>query len=531
MLDRDSVLRRHEEMRGVRQLEEGDWDDNARLMAPDQSIRNGEVRRTRYDELFDSTQLYAVDNFQAGIFGQLTNPANRWIELGTEDPDFNAWQPMKAWLYSTTSLGLASLGPAVSSFYEEISPVYADSGVFGNGTLSQEEELGKGRIIDRALPLGQCYWDVDAHGEIDRFHREYELKGRQIKGWWGDVDKLVDDRTYKIVHSVWQNPDHVRGRLGPEFGRFCSVYCSPDLKELERLGGYYEMPFHTIRWKKRATSPYALGPGHVARADINMLQEMERSHLIAAQKAAEPTMLAHDDSVVNVSDIVPNAVLHGTISDAGKQLLAPLNTAGNLQLSMDQSKQRREAIREAFYFSQMLMMQRPQMTATEYMGYEQERLRQMGPGLMRVMRMLSGFTARRLGILGRAGQLPPPPPEFVRRQAKLQVIYQSPLAKLQQVSTARATLQFANVAMQLGQVDPEALDVLDIDGTLSIVHDGFGAAPGAMRSPEDIEKRRAARAQQQEQAVALEQTGQAVAIAAEAAHAQQAGTLAKARQL
>lgn len=531
MLDRDSVLRRHEDMRGVRQLEEGDWDDNARTMAPDQSIRSGETRRTRYDELFDSTQLYAVDNFIGGIFGQLTNPANRWIELGTEDPDFNEWQPMKAWLYKVTTLELSSLGPAISAFYEQIAPVYGDMGVFGMGTLMQEEDLGKGRIIDRAVPIGQSYIDVDAHGEINRFHREFELKGEQMRGWWGDIADVQDNRTYKIVQGVWENPNHVGGRLGPEFGKVCSVYCSPDLRSLERVGGYYELPFHTVRWKLRTTTPYALGPGHVARPDVSMLQEMERTHMVAAQRAAEPPLMADNDSVVNVADIVPNAVLYGTLSDAGKQLLQPLNSAANLQLSLEQSKQRREAIREAWYFSFMQLMQRPQMTATEVMGYEQERLRQMGPSLTRVQRMLASFLARRFGILARAGQLPPPPPEFVQRQSRLEVIYQSPLAKLQQVSTARATLQWAQVAMQLGQVDPDALDVLDIDGTLAITHDGFGAAPAAMRSPDQIQQRRQARAQAQQQQVALEQTGQAVAIAAEAAHAQQAGTLAKERQL
>lgn len=529
MLDSAAVLKRHEEMKSVRAVEEGDWEDNARLFAPDQVVRAGTNRRPRFDELFDATGLLAMDNFVGGIFGQLTNPANRWIELGTDDPELNKWQPVKAWCYEITSLMLGSLGPAMSAFYEEIPAVYADTGVFGMGTLSQEEELGKERIIDRAIPLGQSYIDVDAHGEINRFHREFELKGEQIAGWWGKQADLQDSRTYRIVQGVWQNQNHNPYRIGPEHGAFCSVYCSPDLKSLQRAGGYFELPYHTVRWRKRTTSPYPTGPAHAARPDADMLQEMERTHIVAAQHAAEPAKLVHDDAVFNAADWVPNAVITGTMTDQGKRLVDTLPAGGDIRLAAAQSEQRRNAVREALFFSLMMQLKdRPQMTATEFMGFQEERLRLMGPNLIRIMRMLSGFIARRYGILNRAGQLPPPPPEVKAR--RLEVIYQSPLAKVQQMATARAAMNYFRSVGEAAQIDEEAVDNLDIDAYLGVVHEGFGAPPALMRDPRLVEQRRQQRAQQRQQAVALEQTGQAVEIAATAAHAQQAGTLAKGRQ-
>ncbi len=528
MFSSQDALRRHEEMKSVRALEEGDWDDNARLFAPDQIVRPGTNRRPRFDELYDATGLLALDNFVGGIYGQLTNPANRWIEIATDDEDLNKWQPVKAWSYLVTSTILSSMGPAISAFYEQISNVFADTGVFGMGTICQEEDLGKQRIIDRAIPLGQSYIDVDAHGEIDRFHREYELKGRQLKGWWGPVDGAQDDRTYKIIHSTWQNENFNPQRLGPEHGAICSLYCSPDLKGLERRGGYYELPYHTARWRTRTTSPYPIGPAHVARPDADMLQEMERSHIVAAQHAAEPVKLVHDDAVFNASDWVPNAILHGTMSDQGKRLVDTLERGGDLRLSAAQSEQRRNAVREALFFSLMLQLKdRPQMTATEFLGFQEERLRLMGPHLIRIMRMLSSFIARRFGVLQRAGQLPPPPPEL--QQRRLEILYQSPLAKVQQMATARAAMNYFNAVGQAAQLDPEAADNLDMDAYLGVVHEGFGAPPSIQRDPRLIEQRRQSRAEAQQQATALEQTGQAVTIAAEAAHAEQAGSLAKQR--
>jgi hypothetical protein len=54
--------------------------------------------------------------------------------------------------------------------------------------------------------------------------------------------------------------------------------------------------------------------------------------------------------------------------------------------------------------------------------------------------------------------------------------------------------------------------------------------PDVVRSPEDVAKIREARAQVDQEQQQLEQTGQAVTIAAEASHAAQANTLAKQRR-
>lgn len=525
--DRASIITRHEDMRSIRAPEEGEWQEIGDVLQPEGNGIRSATSRTRYGDLLDSTQLYAHDNFVGGIFGQLTNPANRWIELGSDDPELNAWGPVKMHLYTSTSILLSSLGPAVSAFYQEIAGSFGDIGCYGMGTMMQEEEQGKQRIIDRVVPISQSYIDVDAHGEVDRFHREFELKGRQLKGWWGHVPDVQDDRSYKLIHSTWQDQNWQPGRIGPEHLPVKSVYVSPDLPSLCRVGGYWEFPYHVARWKKRGHTPYATGPGHAARPDIAMLQEMERAHIVAAQFAAQPMLMAHNDAVLNTSDLVPDAILYGTITENGKQLLQPMNRNASLQLSMEQSKQRRDAIRDAFYFGLMQLMQRPQMTATEFLGFQEEKLRLMGPNLTRIQLMLSGLIKRRFGILNRAGQLPEPPAELKGR--RLEVIYQSPLAKAQQASTARAAMNFFNTTMQIAQVEPEALDVMDADAILAVVHEGLGAPPSVMRDPRLVQQRRQQRAQAQQQSVALEQAGQAVQIAAEAAHAQQAGTLAKTR--
>jgi len=525
MLTRSEVLNHHGDLASLRAPEEADWQDLFDLLDPTQDVLSKESRRTRYEELFDPTQMYALDAYVGGIFGQLSNPVMRWFELGIDDPDLLEFTPVKEWLYGSTSLLLRSLDISSSNFYPEISAFYADMGITGLATLYQEEDLGRGRILDRCISINQTYIDDDAFGFVSVFHNVFQLKGNKLLQMFPNTPRVDEKRTYQIIHRVMETPDSELGRHDAK--PFYSIYVSPDLDTLEKRGGYYEFPYHVGRWKKRHDTPYASGPGHIARPDMTMLQEMERTHIVAANRAADPTLLAHSESDIRITDITPGAVLYGAVNESGKPLLQALDRAQNLQLSMNQSEQRRAAIRQAFYFDLMQFFQRKEATATEFLGIQEEKLRLMGPNLIRVQSTLSSFIGRRYRLLERAGQLPPPPPEMAGKS--LQVVYQSPLAKAQQSAQARIAMQFANGVAQLAQYSPDALDRLNVDATIAVLHDGLGAPPSVMTDLRMAEQTRQQRAQRQMQMEELAKTQTAVSIAAEASHAQQAASAAKGR--
>jgi hypothetical protein len=402
------------------------------------------------------------------------------------------------------------------------------------GTLYTEEDQGRQRFIDRVIPLDQIYIDTNLFGDIDTVFRSWSARGRQVKGWFGPdlsggLAELDDKKAVRIIHAVFPNPAYREGKLGPAGMPWASVYVSPDLKDWRREGGYREMPYHVIPWKRRPGRTYPIGPGHIARPDTSMLQEMERSHIVAAQFAAEPPTLLHDESVMTAADIVPNAVLYGTMNDQGKQLITAMKRGEQIGLSMAQSDQRRAAIKEAFYFSILQLVNRPQMTATEFLGFREESLRLMGPNLTRVQTYgLSPLISRRFHALLRAGQIPLPPQEIAGRM--LSVEYVSPLAKALKAAEGRATMQWIAQVGELSKLDPSIMDVADLDETARVIADAFGPPPSVVRDPREVEQRRQARAQAAQQQVALDQAQQTVSTMAEAAHAAQATSLADQRQ-
>ncbi|KPG01794.1 hypothetical protein IP86_03010 [Rhodopseudomonas sp. AAP120] len=533
------VLKAHDKLRERRRREEPVWRDLARMLRPDDqdfsSAERVDGRSAKRDlsdaELFDSTPLYALDDFAKGLFKQASNPANRWFEITIANPDLAKYRPVKDWCHTVTNIIYASLGPSVSRYYTQVMPWFGNLGAFGFGVLYSQEDIGRQRIIDRSLPIGQMYLDVDAEGEYNTAHREFKLRGNQIKSKFGDrVRRLTldDDKSYSLVHSVRPNLDYRPGMIGPRGMSYLSSYVSPDLKEMRLDDGYYEFPFFIPVWNERDGSPYPTGPGHMVRADAAMLQEQERSHIVAAQFAAEPPILLDENSMLTAADIVPNAALHGGMSEQGKRLVEVLERKQQPVLSLQLSEQRRNAIRNAFLFSVLQLLNRPQMTATEFNGFSQQQLEQAAPNLVNIQTGgLTPFIQRRYQILSRAGQLPPAPPEL--NGQRIDIDYVSPLAKAQKIGSARSALSFAQSVIGLSEAFPEARDNVDIDEVVRLMHDGMTDNPALIRDPRAVAQAREARGQQQRAMMQMQLAEQAGGVMADVAHARQAATLADGR--
>lgn len=536
MISPQQILARHDELKALRQPVERQWREIAQLMCPEQEdMFTGNSRSNpAYDELYDATTLQAAEAFSGGIYGQMTNPANNWFEFGLEDEDLASWHPVKTWLWRQSRKAYGTFSVSRSKFYSEAPGWFGDLGIFGMGTMYSEEIVGEGRFLDRAIPLGESFIDVDAEGDVDTFHRAFKLTGRQAKGKFPELEALgtrVGDRTaYEFIHAVFPNPEYDARRIGPAGKPFLSVYLSPQLREFMRVGGYRRMPYHVVMWKRRPGRVYPVGPGHIARPEAAMLNEMERTHLVAAQRAADPTILAHDEDTFSPADYYPGNVVYGQVTDRGQALAQPLISGSNLQLSLDMSKERRDAIRQAFYFSIMQLQNRPQMTATEFLGFQEEFLRQTGPQLGRIQTQgLAPLIARRYDILLNANQIEPPPPELENQP--LRIVYTSPLAKMQKAAEARATIQYVIGVRQVADAtqDMGVMDNVDGDAAAAILHEAMGPPPSLRRDPAAVEKLRQSRAQLAIQREQLAQEGAAAETNATNAHAAQAATLSTQR--
>ena len=154
---------------------------------------------------------------------------------------------------------------------------------------------------------------------------------------------------------------------------------------------------------------------------------------------------------------------------------------------------RRNTIRDGFYFSLLQLVGSPSMTATEWLGRQEEKLRLMGPNLGRIQsEFLSPLIRRRFGILARANQLPPAPAEI--QGTPLRVEYVSPLARAQAAGEAHAVVRLYESVAAIANLDPTVMDNLNHDEAVQTLARGWAVPAKILRDAAQVESIREDRA-------------------------------------
>ena len=541
----DRAERRWSEMKTDRSWHEQTWEDIARLFRPQrggfsQSDPAGRV----IEKPLSSAPILAQNNFAAGMYGTMTNQANQWMGLETNDPDLNAWGENKQWLDIITSRVMASFMPAVSSFYSSTMQAFGDLASFGNGAQYDELVVEEKKILDVTLSLAEVCYDIDGFGRVCEVVRKFHLKpaaalsmfkrpGDGLPAKIKDLAEKGDQCKIVFYQHVLKNEDWRRGMLGVKGKAWVSIYTCECDGALIRLSGYNDMPFYAPRWDVDTGHIYGVGPAFVALASGRTHNRMEDAVIRAAQRGADPTILAPDrgDWPLN-GKIKPGAVVYGAVDMQGRALLRPLDNVGGVNLTLQERQAKVEEIKDAFYFSLMSLAGRTGMTTTEIMTINEERQRLWAPHQGRVQEeFLAPKIARRFAILWQSGQLPPPPKGL--QGAGLQVRYLSAAAAAQRSTEGNAALRLLQDIGPLAQLKPRLLDRIDEDGMLEVLADARGAPGRMLRSREQADQLQVAREQQQQMAQmaqmaqagagAMKDAAGAEAMMAQAQAAQQQG--------
>jgi hypothetical protein len=190
--------------------------------------------------------------------------------------------------------------------------------------------------------------------------------------------------------------------------------------------------------------------------------------------------------------------------------LEPLQIGANNPLGLNMEEQRRNAIRQAFYVDQLLLAQGQNMTATEVLQRNEEKMRLLGPVLGRLQsELLQPMISRSFALLLRAGLLPPAPEQLQGQDIEIE--YVSPLAKAQKLTDLQSMLRGFEVMMQVAEIAP-VMDYLDTDKLVKYLVEVTGIPARVIRSDEEVaqlrrqqERQAEAQAAQQQEMMATEQ--------------------------
>jgi len=531
----DQIMRDQSSMENSRKTWEQHWEEVAERCLPRASgfTKKKQDGTKRSEKAIDSTPILALERFAAAVESVVTPRTQTWH--GLQNENFADDNQVQEYFEECTRILFRLRYAPHANFANQMSENYISIGAFGNGCMFVDELPGKGMRY-ACYPLQEIYFEENFQGVIDLVHRKFSLTARQAVQQFGKdnlpepIQRAADNAPmskFDFIHRVAPNENvrYVNGEPvpGPDGMPIASYYISVSGKKLVRKGGYHTMPYCIGRYQKSPGETYARGPGMTALPDIKVLNEMNKETLIGAQLANRPPVLVSDDGALDAFSLVPGSINAGAVSAQGNALAIPFNTGAQPQLGLEMMDQKRKLINDVFLVTLFqILVDNPQMTATEAMLRAQEKGQLLAPTMGRIMsEQLGPMIEREIDICARMGLFPPPPQQLVDAGMEFDIDYQSPLIRLQRADEGSGIAQTLQIAASLAQSKPDIMGLFKMGDILRDFAEINGMPRSLILDVDEEEQMKAQQIQQQQLQNVL-QSAQPLAAAADSlASAQQ----------
>ena len=497
-----TIMARFDRLKTGRQNWETHWQEVADYMQP----RKADVTKTRSrgdkrtELIFDSSPIQAVELLAASLHGMLTNPSTPWFSLRYKDEGLDADDEAKLWLEGVTDTMYTAFNR--SNFQQEIFELYHDLITFGTAAMFIEEDQTD-LLKFSTRHINEIYVTENDKGRIDTVYRKFKITLRAAAQQFGNnLSEEARNRVEKdpfdeidILHAVYPRQDFNPTKKDKKNMEFESVYLEYKNGNELSVGGFVEFPFVVPRYLKASHEIYGRSPAMTALPDVKMLNEMSKTTIKAAQKQVDPPLLVPDDGFLLPVRTVPGGL--NFYRSGTRDRIEPLNIGANNPLGLNMEQQRRDSIRAVFYVNQLMMQQGPQMTATEVIQRNEEKMRLLGPVLGRLQsELLKPLIDRVFAVLLRNNMLPQAPEFLSGRDVEIE--YVSPLAKAQKSTELQSIMRAVEILGSLANVAP-VFDYVNFDNLVKHLADIVGVPQKILKTQSQVNaERQQAQAQQQE---------------------------------
>lgn len=522
----DACIREHEQLAARRGIWENHWREVAERVRPNQNYFQRRERPDgdkRQEKVFDATAMLALPKFAAAVIS-MAFPANqRYHKLVCADEGLNDDSDVRKYLEAVTDILFKVRYAPQANFQSQSGEVILDIGAFGTGILFIDDVLGIG-IRYKSFPLAETYIAEDAHGRVDTLHRKFPMTAHQAATLFG-LDRLPDrirnayekDKSQKFdfLHCVKPNDERKSGRRDWRGMEFYSCYIALEDRSTLSEGGYRAFPFAVPRYETSPRECYGRSPAMNVLPAIKLLNEQKKTVLRAGQRVVDPPIMLSDDGSLQAFNVRPNALNYGYVGADGRALALPFRTEGRVDIGIDMMNAEREAINDAFFVTLFrILVEEPQITATEAMLRAQEKGQLLAPTMGRIQTELLGpLIQRELDVLAQSGSLPEMPRALIEAGGQIKIEYQSPLNLAQRAGAGVGIMNTIQAVAPLAQIDQTVMMLfapVEIARELATIN---GVPEKVMRTPDQI----AAMQERNAQAAQAQQLLAAAPVAAGAA--------------
>jgi hypothetical protein len=485
--------------------------------------------RKRTTKIIDSTGTQALRVMAAGLMSGMTSPARPWHRRKVRD-DLMDNGDVRRWLAQVEMTERAILHK--SNFYNAIYTIYTELGAFGTAPLYRQPSFDD-VIRFRPFTVGEYVIAENDQGVVDTLGRHFTMSVGQIvqkfvhdpmtgKMDWSGVSKatkrLWDQSNYdelvEVLHFIeprlmGDRDASKKDALNMPF-KSCYFELASESDELLMESGYLKFPAYVPRWDVLSGDVYGRCPGMDTLGDIKQLQHQQKRKAQAIDKMVNPPMVAPTSLKGKPSTVLPGQTTYVDPMQGGQGFVPAYQVQpriSELQVDIAEVQNR---IQRGFYadlFAMMINSDRRQMTATEVVERHEEKLVLLGPVLQRInVELLDPLLDDVFEYALEAGLLPEPPEALAGEE--LEVEYISLLAQAQQAVAASSLERVMGFAGNLVGVFPDIVDGINSDEALRQYSEILGTSPDVIISDEELQAKRQARAEEQQQMQAMEQASQ-----------------------
>lgn len=471
-----------------------------------------------FDEIFDSTPQQAARGLGSALGTMLRPEGQKWSFIRADDSGLNDADEARWWFNEVDNIMLKrAFENPKSRFRQAMGEADVDLVVFGENTVFAGENATLDGMLYQTQHLRDIFKMTNSDGQIDGVVRRKHMTARQARQFFGpnagDVVKEAEEaekktnEKYEFLHFVIPREEKHIGGFNTRLP-YTSIWIELSKKELLTESGFHEFPFVVARFDTTTGEDDGRGPGMVALPDSNMLQAMDESVLIGAQKAVEPPILAPDDGSFNAGNTFPGGISYydaELAKEMGRMPVQPMDTGARVDIGLEMQQDRREQVKNAFFKNVLaLPVDGPQMTATEVIARNQEFLREMGGVFGRLESdYIAPIVERTFNVMLRNGAFPEIP-EILQGQ-RIRFEYESPLKKTRQQVEAAAAQQWKDDLLMMAEIKPEVMDIFNADEYAKFQAMANSVPLKLQNSGETIEAIRQQRAEQEDQAMKEEQ--------------------------
>jgi hypothetical protein len=535
---RERLEKRFQSAKSIRDQYDPDYAEIERLCLPGRvtmSDTNGSrFKRRANTSKQDTAGIIAGRTLVHGMATGMSSAARPWFKLTTGDPDLDAYQPVKEWLYDTEQKIYAHF--ASTNYYDAAKVAYSELAHMGFAVTLAVEHSEYGAVY-HAFDHGEVWIAEDDGLRVSSmFYKTAYSVDQMVRRFpWANLSKRVQDAYNKgniadlvpVMCVIEKNDDRDADKLDVSNKPWRSCWWEVNNNQLVngkkvilKEGGFDSKPFTAPRWETMGSETYSSSsPGFNALADLRELEFAARRKGRAMDMMVRPPVFLPAGLQQQAISLDPGSLNFINDLQGKVDKISPDPNVGSW--ITDEIERLTRRVNQLFYADLWMAVTEMEgiqpRNQQELMYRNEEKLTQLGPVVDRVnVEKLEVDIDRAFSMLSNFNMLLPAPSEMQGKA--LRVNFVSILAQAQLATSNSSIERAAQFVGYLTGMYPEAAIKFDAEEAIDEFARNSHTNPKIIRSDEIV-------AEMKEQMAARQQQQQIAAMAPAAAQGAQAAEL------